>query len=87
MPFVTHAVLTLLPAYGTLLGKCGIMHRDISDSNILINLSTRRGLLIDLDLAVDVKGRIERHPHQMFNEFPGLDISGTCLPAWLHSYI
>ena len=32
----------------------GILHRDISEGNILIDLSTGRGLLIDLDMAQDL---------------------------------
>jgi serine/threonine protein kinase len=32
-----------------------ILHRDISEGNILIDLSTGRGLLIDLDMAEDLQ--------------------------------
>lgn len=38
-----------------------ILHRDVSESNILINLCNRQALFIDLDMARDLKEPISAH--------------------------
>lgn len=36
-----------------------IMHRDISSNNVMINIATREGLLIDFDQAADLRTQAE----------------------------
>jgi hypothetical protein len=44
----------ILTAYHTLV-KRGILHRDISENNVLINLVGDGGILIDLDMSKDLE--------------------------------
>ncbi|KAG8873630.1 hypothetical protein FRC20_007650 [Serendipita sp. 405] len=37
--------------------EVGILHRDVSVNNVLIDIATSRGLLIDMDLAKDLKNK------------------------------
>ncbi|KAJ4146997.1 hypothetical protein LMH87_001550 [Akanthomyces muscarius] len=43
-----------IQAHRDVLQKANILHRDVSGSNILINQSTRRGMLINFDVAIDL---------------------------------
>lgn len=46
-----------IQAHRDLLQNANILHRDISGANILINEGTRRGMLIDFDVAIDLSQR------------------------------
>lgn len=46
-----------IQAHRDLLQKANILHRDVSNGNILIDETTRRGMLIDFDVAMDLSQR------------------------------
>jgi serine/threonine protein kinase len=51
--FFGHKLTLIFVAYHALVEK-GILHRDISENNVMINLIGDSGLLIDLDMAKDL---------------------------------
>jgi serine/threonine protein kinase len=52
--FLGRKLTLILTAYHTLVEK-GILHRDISENNVLINLVGDDGILIDLDMSKDLE--------------------------------
>lgn len=52
--FLGRKLTRILTAYHTLVEK-GILHRDISENNVLINLVGDGGILIDLDMSKDLE--------------------------------
>jgi hypothetical protein len=47
--------LTLILAANHALAEQDILHRDISEGNVMVDLVENRGLLIDLDMAEDLR--------------------------------
>ena len=41
--------------------KRGVLHRDISASNVMIDVKTREGFIIDLDLALQWPASVDHH--------------------------
>jgi serine/threonine protein kinase len=52
--------MTMQPGHKNCL-KRGVLHRDISPSNVMIDVKTREGFIIDLDLALQWPESVDHH--------------------------
>ncbi|KAJ2727720.1 hypothetical protein IW152_006126, partial [Coemansia sp. BCRC 34962] len=90
--FVT-VVCDAMRCHSAIVKHCGILHRDISDNNVLVyrtNNSIARGVLIDFDYAIEVKpGERENRkemagtlPFMSINNLMTSDVERTSLDDW-----
>ncbi|KAJ2840578.1 hypothetical protein FBU31_000303, partial [Coemansia sp. 'formosensis'] len=89
--FVT-VVCDAMHAHSAIVEHCNILHRDISDNNILVirRDGIARGMLIDFDYAIDMDlterdQRIEMtgtDPYMSINNLSGSNVERTSLDDW-----
>ncbi|KAJ2485003.1 hypothetical protein IWW37_006056, partial [Coemansia sp. RSA 2050] len=90
--FVT-VVCDAMRSHSAIVKHCGILHRDISDNNVLVyraNNGIARGVLIDFDYAIEVKPGSRENRKEMTGTFPFMsinnlmtsDVERTSLDDW-----
>ncbi|KAJ2110029.1 hypothetical protein GGI16_000479 [Coemansia sp. S142-1] len=75
-------ICNALQCHYAIVDKCNILHRDISDNNILVvrmKDGTVRGLLIDFDCAIDISEDKTKVQSEMTGTFPFMSLNNlTC---------
>ncbi|KAJ2727859.1 hypothetical protein IW152_006109 [Coemansia sp. BCRC 34962] len=79
--FVT-VVCDAMRSHSAIVKHCGILHRDISDNNVLVyrtNNGIARGVLIDFDYAIEVKPGSRENRKEMTGTFPFMSINNLMM--------
>ncbi|KAJ2689047.1 hypothetical protein IWW39_001769 [Coemansia spiralis] len=78
--FVT-VVCDAMRCHSAIVEHCGILHRDISDNNILVYRmgGIARGVLIDFDCAIDIKQAEREKRKEMTGTFPFMSINNLMM--------
>ncbi|KAJ2778604.1 hypothetical protein GGI18_004037, partial [Coemansia linderi] len=78
--FVT-VVCDAMRCHSAIVEHCGILHRDISDNNILVYRKggIARGVLIDFDCAIDIKQAEREKRKEMTGTFPFMSINNLMM--------